>query len=186
LDAECEREISLINDLLDFQRLEAGEQPLVMKPMRLQDWLPEIVAPFQARLHDRQQLLQLDVSQDVPTLVSDPEILKHLLGELLNNACKYTPPDGQITIRVQAQPGVTQLIVSNTSIEIPKSELAHIFDKFYRIPNADPWKQGGTGLGLALAQKQTAHLGGTITVESTPGQLHFTVALPFSERLSLL
>jgi len=79
-----------------------------------------------------------------------------------------------------------QIRISNTSTEISESELAHIFDKFYRIPHADPWKTGGTGLGLALAQKQAAHLVGTIAVESTAGQLHFTIELPSMQQMSSL
>ncbi len=178
LDAECNREISLINDLLDFQRLEASEHPLVIKPICLQDWLPNIVAPFKVRAGDRQQTLQADVPPALPVLVSDPTTLERVVTELLTNACKYTPLAGQITIKIQAQPDAMQLIVSNTSVKIPPDELAHIFDKFYRIPNSDPWKQGGTGLGLALAQKLTEHLGGTIAVESTSEQLCFTIELP--------
>lgn len=184
LNAECDREISLINDLLDLQRLEAGEQPLAVEPIRLQDWLPEVVAPFQERAHERQQTLQINVFPDLPVLVSDPAILERILTELLNNACKYTPLAGQITLKVQAQPDLMQLQVSNTSIEITTNELAYIFDKFYRIPNSDPWKQGGTGLGLALVQKLTEHLGGMISVESTAGQLYFTVELPLIGRMS--
>ncbi len=184
LDAECNGEISLINDLLDLQRLEAGEQPLAVEPICLQDWLPRVIAPFHERARDHQQTLQIDVSPDIPVLVSDPAILERILAELLNNACKYTPLAGQITVRVQAQLNSMQLQVGNTSIEIPTNELAHIFDKFYRIPNSDPWKQGGTGLGLALVQKLTESLGGMITVESTSKQLYFTVELPLIERMS--
>ncbi|HEY9603035.1 MAG TPA: ATP-binding protein, partial [Allocoleopsis sp.] len=186
LDGECDREINLIDDLLDLQRLEASEQPLAVEPIRLQDWLPEVVAPFQERARDRQQTLQIDLPPNLPVLVSDPTILERILAELLNNACKYTPPAGEITVKVQAQPDLMQLQVGNTSIEITTSELAYIFDKFYRIPNSDPWKQGGTGLGLALVQKLTEHLGGMITVESTAGQLYFTVELPLIGRMSEL
>jgi signal transduction histidine kinase len=71
-----------------------------------------------------------------------------------------------------------QIQISNTSGDISANELTHIFDKFYRIPNADPWKQGGTGLGLTLVQKLIEHLGGTIAVESTAERLHFTLELP--------
>ena len=178
LNAECEREISLINDLLDLQRLEAGEQPIAVEPIRLQDWLPEVVAPFHERARDRQQTLQVNISKNLPVLVSERASLERILAELLNNACKYTPLSGQITVTVQAQLDSMRILISNTSVEISDNELTHIFDKFYRIPNSDPWKQGGTGLGLALVQKLMEHLGGIITVESTLRQLLFTVELP--------
>lgn len=188
LDAECNREISLINDLLDFQRFEAGEQPLVIEPIWLQEWLPNVVTPFRERAYDRQQTLQVNVSQALPALVSDPAILERIVTELLNNACKYTPLEGQITVNVQAVIQVPfnflQIRMSNTSGEISADELTRIFDKFYRIPHADPWKQGGTGLGLALVKKQTEYLGGKITAESTPGQLCFTVELPLIEQIA--
>lgn len=65
--------------------------------------------------------------------------------------------------------------------EIPASELPHIFEKFYRVPNADPWKQGGTGLGLALVQRLIAQLEGDIRVESGNDWTHFSIHLPLSE-----
>lgn len=177
LDTECNREISLINDLLDLQRLEAGEHPLTMESIRLQEWLPQVAAPFQERARERQQTFQIDFSSNLPVVISDSATLERILAELLNNACKYTPQNGQITVTTQAQSDSMQIQISNTSGEIAADELTHIFDKFYRIPNADPWKQGGTGLGLTLVQKLIKHLGGTITVENLPGQLLFTITL---------
>ena len=186
LDVECEREISLINNLLDLQRLEAGDQPLVLAPIELQDWLPTVLAPFHERAHEHQQTFQVNYAQDLPRLVSDAAILKQLCGELFHNACKYTPKQGQITVTVQTQPDTLQLQISNPSVAFAVDELAHIFDKFYRIPNADPWRQGGTGLGLALVQKQVEHLGGTIVVAQTADQLHFLVTLPLRDDQSIL
>lgn len=178
LDTECDQEISLINDLLDLQRLEAGENSLSMETICLHDWLPPVAAPFQERARDRQQTFQIDLAPNLPVLISDPATLERILAELFNNACKYTPQNGQIILTIQAQPDSMQLQISNTSGDISANELTHIFDKFYRIPNADPWKQGGTGLGLALVQKLVEHLGGTIAVESTARQLHFTLKFP--------
>lgn len=70
--------------------------------------------------------------------------------------------------------------VVNTGVEIAEAERQRIFDKFYRVPSADPWKQGGTGLGLALAQKLVSHLDGTIDVESSHNQTAFIVELPLA------
>ncbi len=178
LEMECEREISLINNLLDLQRLEAGDQPLVLAPIELQDWLPTVLAPFYERAREHQQTFQVNYAPDLPRLVSDAAILEQLCAELFHNACKYTPKQGQITVTVQTQQDTLQIQISNPSVTLAADELAHIFDKFYRIPNADPWRQGGTGLGLALVQKQVEHLGGTIAVEQTADQLHFLVTLP--------
>lgn len=115
--------------------------------------------------------------------------------ELLNNAYKYTHLGGEIVLRVRQDPDcsagsmnpkpalqeeetpVVTFTISNQA-EIPDSELPRIFDKLYRIPKADPWKQGGTGLGLALVQKLVAQMLGTIQVESSFGWTTFTIQLP--------
>lgn len=178
LHNQCERESSLISDLLDLQRLYAGVQPLLLTSVQMQDWLPQIVKPFEERFQIRKQHLQINISPEVPSFICDPASLKRLLSELLDNACKYTPSGEQIVVTAQAQSGMMQLSVSNSGVEIPASELPLIFDKFYRIPNNDPWKQGGTGLGLALVQQLVAHLGGTLDVESLAGQTRFTLELP--------
>lgn len=175
LKDECGREIDLINNLLDLQRLEAGVQTLELETIYFQTWLPMLVQPFQGRAQNRQQTLQIDLPINLPPLISDSSSLGRIVAELLNNACKYTPPGGVISMIGRAEKGVIQLKVSNSGVELPVYELSRIFDKFYRVPSNDPWKQGGTGLGLALVQKLTKHLGGHIWVESAFGQICFTV-----------
>uniref|UniRef100_A0A7C3KGY0 histidine kinase n=1 Tax=Oscillatoriales cyanobacterium SpSt-418 TaxID=2282169 RepID=A0A7C3KGY0_9CYAN len=168
----------IADNLLDLQRFEASEHSLSMESICLQDWLPQVAIPFQERARDRQQTFQLSIPSDLPSLTTDLATLERILTELFNNACKYTPQNGQITVTIQAQPNLMQIQISNTSEEISLNDLTHVFDKFYRIPNADPWKQGGTGLGLALVQKLSEHLGGAIAVESVSGQMCFTLTLP--------
>jgi len=185
LQAECTREANLINDLLDLQRLESEHYPVEAKTIALQDWIPNVVSPFLTRSGDRQQRLQVEIPPSLPPIISDPAILERILAELLNNACKYTPSGGEIWLRVShaancatsssSAPG-TAFTVSNTA-EISIGELSRIFEKFYRVPNSDYWKQGGTGLGLALVKKLTEQLGGTLEAESQKGQTTFTVLL---------
>lgn len=179
LQNECEREISLIDDLLDLQRLNAGVQPLVLETIDIESWLLEIVEPFQARTRDRQQTFEVDLASSLPPIVSDLYSLR-LLKELLNNAYKYTPSGGRITLRAFVQSQTLYLQVINSGVEIPAAELPRIFDTFYRVPSIDPWKQDGIGLGLALVKKLTEHLGGRISVESASGQTCFTVELPIN------
>ena len=178
LHDECEREISLINDLLDLQRLESGVQPLHLETIDLSTWLPQILQPFQVRSQNRQQFLHSDLPSNLPPLVADAASLERVCAELLHNACKYTPPGGEIAIAIRPTTTALQLLVSNSGVEIPESELSRIFDKFYRIPRSDPWKQGGTGLGLALVQKLVEHMEGSIQVKSGSGQTCFMVELP--------
>jgi len=146
----------------------------------LQQWLPWLIEPFQIRTHEHQQTLQLNLSTNQPALFSDRTSLERILVELLNNACKYTPPGGEIIVDISYlatnSPQNTIITVSN-SAEIPVTELPRIFEKFYRIPNADIWNQGGTGLGLAIVQKLIEQLQGSIQVESTQGWTKFTLIL---------
>ncbi len=178
LQNECDREINLINDVLDLQRLEGGKQPVALAAIQLSDWLPQLVSPFHERAEKRQQNLQLNISPTIPAFFCDQGSLERIITELLNNACKYTPSNEQITVNASAKPGLIQLSFNNSGVEIPPSQLSRIFDKFYRIPSTDPWKQGGTGLGLALVKKLVAHLGGIIEVKSQDNQTCFTVTLP--------
>lgn len=180
LQDECEREISLINDLLDLQRLEVGVQPLTLTAIYLDTWVTQLIKPFEERTRARQQILQVEMAPDLPPLVSDMLGLERIMGELLNNACKYTPPGDRICLRVRAMANQMQFQVINTGAEIPDHELPRIFDKFYRVPSADPWKQGGTGLGLALVQKLAKHLQGNVYVESADYRTVFTVEVPMT------
>jgi PAS domain S-box-containing protein len=185
LKDECRREINLINDLLDLSRLETGADVPQFELVDLNTWLPERIQPFTERAHTQQQQLQLDAPK-LPPLLTDPSRLDRVLGELLNNACKYTPAGGAIVVALRLiyasasdQAKLLQISICNSGIEISSEELTKIFDKFYRIPNNDPWKHGGTGLGLALVKKLVELLNGTIQVTSTNGTTCFIVQLPF-------
>lgn len=178
--SECERETNLINDLLDLQRVETGVHTFLPTAINLLEWLPSLLGAFEQRTQERQQRLNVDLSPNLPPLISDTASLGRIVTELLNNACKYTPPQETIQVKAQAQAKTIQLSVINTGVEIPSSELPLIFGKFYRIPKADRWQQGGTGLGLTLVKKLVTRLGGTIQAESGLGQTCFTVILPLN------
>lgn len=179
LHDQCEREINLINDLLDLQRLDAAYTREVSE-IQLEHWLAELIARFEDRTHQRQQHLHLNLPTPLPPIVTETSSLERVMMELLNNACKYTPPEEHIIVSATVKGDRTRLRVTNTGIEIPPEEMKHVFEKFYRIPSGDPWKQGGTGLGLALVQKLTTHLGGQIFVESGDRKTSFIVEIPLT------
>jgi PAS domain S-box-containing protein len=194
---QCNQELTLVNDLLDLQRLNADTYSLSFTPITLQDWIPHIVENFQIRIQSSQQKVEIHISDSLPALTSDMASLTRILSELLNNACKYTPANERITITAQLQaiepstetsldlppefsvPGV-QISVCNSGVEIPEADLSRIFEPFYRVPNADVRKQGGTGLGLALIKKLVNYLSGTIMVESQQDQTCFRINLPIT------
>lgn len=199
LEYECDREINLINDILELRRLDAEPQLFNFETIFLQEWLPKAITPFQERVNNRQQYLNIFIHPDIPRIICHVSSLERIVSELINNACKYTPPGGTIEISASAKnliktdfnlyditqkqslsltPHLLQLIVSNSGSPIPQNELIRIFEKFYRIPSADPWKQGGTGLGLALVKKLVQQLGGNVWAESESNQTRFIVELP--------
>jgi len=201
LQTECQREINLINDLLDLSRLDMEQASLQLDTIDLPTWLTSIVRPFLSRTQEQQQHLQLDYLPHLPHLTTNLPGLDRIVTELLQNACKYTPSGQAITVsarlseageetlcrsclhpssQLTAQSSVStlRLSVTNSGVEIPPMELSRVFEKFYRIPNNDPWQHGGTGLGLALVKKLSERLGGSVWAESGSGQTRFTVELP--------
>ncbi len=179
LNNECDREINLINKFLDLQRLDVSAKPLVLETIQVTEWLERVVELFQVRNHNCYlHNLQIKIADNLPSFICDQFSLERILIELLTNACKFSPAGAEIIIAAQSKAGFMQIQVTNYGVEIPASELPRIFDKFYRIPSNDPCKQGGTGLGLALVQKLTKYIGGTIKAESGSNHTCFTIQLP--------
>lgn len=178
LREESDQEIRLINDLLDLAQLDGDLEPLDYTSIDPYAWIPHIAEPFLERARQQQQTLHIVLPPNLPLLITNLESLERILTELLQNACKYTPPKEQIYLTVQPTPDQLQICVTNTGVEIPASECSRVFDRFYRVPSNDPWKHDGIGLGLALVKKRVVQLGGTVGVESGKGQVRFVVTLP--------
>jgi signal transduction histidine kinase len=191
LHDECNREINLITDLLDLQRLETTTQPLNLQPIALEPYLNRILRPFQEQAETQQLTLVTEISPDLPSLMSDAQILERVLVELLTNACKYTPASETIRVRLyftglDASGEATCVFqVCNSGVQLPADQLIQIFEKFYRIPSHDPHRHAGTGLGLALVKKLVAQLGGTIRATSAEHQTCLTLELPLTATVRL-
>lgn len=175
LREEGQREISLINDLLDLARLDAGIEPLNLTTVGLQFFIPHLAEPFLERTRNQQQQLILHIPENLPSLLTDLSYLERIITELLHNACKYTPAGETIDLSVQVTASNIEIHVSNSGVEIPAAECDRIFDKFYRIANNDPWKHGGTGLGLALVKRLVERINSKIRLLSGDGKTTFIV-----------
>ncbi len=184
LKQECERETLLINNLLDLQSLESGDYALDRHPIEVRSWLTELLAPFHHRAESRQIKFETDISTALPPLVSSAMSLERVLNELLHNACKYTPPGETIHLFARiSTPDMLELTVKNTGVEIPEEAQVQVFEKFYRVPRSDRWKQGGTGLGLTLVKQLMTRLGGSIELKSGSGDTQFILQLPLRDPL---
>jgi PAS domain S-box-containing protein len=180
-ERECQREIELINDLLDLQRLQAGAYALEVQALTWRDLLGDLLTVTEERARAKGQSFQASVPLE-STITTDPLLLQRILRELLHNAVKYTPAQGSIRLRVETENRRSIVEVSNSQ-PIPAEELTRIFERFYRIPSNDPWKEGGTGLGLALVKQMVDQLRGSIEVSSAAGWTTFTLHLPHLPQL---
>lgn len=172
-----ERIQRLTNSLLDMSRLESG-QPIVnlfaTSPLLLAVDAAEAVSPV---AESKNQTINLSLPPDLPPVLVDGDMIRRVLINLLENAVKYSPPDGEITLGAETEGNVAQLWVQDTGPGIPPSEQEHIFDKYTRLnPRGS---QKGFGLGLAYCRLAIEGHGGQIWIESEPGKgARFCFTLP--------
>ncbi|MEM7761067.1 MAG: GAF domain-containing sensor histidine kinase [Cyanobacteria bacterium P01_A01_bin.40] len=174
----CSRQNQLVDDLLTLCYIDAKKEIINMQWIDLSVWLPQIVEQFHERIESQQQALIIDLEDNLPQFKSDISTIKRTLVELINNACKYTPAQETIKISAATTEVGIKLSVCNTGVEILPEEQQRVFDKFYRIPHHDPWKFGGTGIGLALVKNLIELLGGKVSLNSQSGKTIFTIDLP--------
>ena len=175
LQAESDREICLINDLLDLARLDDDSFSLNIKEVYPSQLIFDISESFSERARTQHQILKIDIPDNLPIIHTDAHYLQRILAELLHNACKYTPQDERIEVSVRKIMDNLCIRVSNTGVSISQAQCDLVFNKFYRIPNNDPWKHGGTGLGLALVKKIADTLKIDIAVECINGEFSFSL-----------
>jgi heavy metal sensor kinase len=178
VNEEVDRLILLVGSLLTLARADAGQVPITLEPSNLGDLVNS--ATEQVRPTAQQQGLDLTV---VPgpdlTLQADQDLLLQLLLNLLDNAIKYTPSGGRITAGWGINGKQVELWVRDTGVGIAPEHLPRIFDRFYRVDKARSRADGGSGLGLSICRWIAEAHGGSISVESIPGQgSTFTVHLP--------
>jgi len=170
----------LISDLMTFakarhQTLEVDRQPVNPKDVVLDS--VELIDPL---IKERKQQLTLSLPSECPTLEMDPALFGRIVNNLLSNAHKYTPPGGQIEVKLTVEHKQLTLTVSDNGIGIPAEELPWIFEPYHRVSSvAVDSSTPGSGLGLAITRALVELMGGTIGVESTVGVgTKFTVTLP--------
>lgn len=168
----------LINSLLDLGRLEAGETELNKAPVSPQALVQEAMDQVQPLALNRAQTLEARVSPGLPDVPADGELIVRVLTNLLDNAVKFTPKDGCITLSVDETGDGIQFAVSDTGRGIPPESGQRIFDRFTRLEDAKGFK--GSGLGLSFCRVAVEAHGGHIWVESEPGHgatFYFTLPL---------
>ena len=158
----------LVNDMLELSRLQSGTASLsrsVFAPLPLFNLIHET---YSAYAEDYQQTFVYDVPEDLPSVWGNPDRTQQVLIVLLDNAFKYTPEGGVVTLSACAEGDVVRVRVRDTGVGIPAADLPHVFDRFYKVDKSHHSK--GTGLGLAIAYEIMKHLGEEMSVTSEPGQ----------------
>jgi signal transduction histidine kinase len=176
---ESRRLTQLINNILDFSRIEAGRKEYRLVPSDIGAVVRDVVESYRFAIEKLGFTLALELGDDLPELALDPEALSQALINLLNNAIKYSPEHKAITVSLRRELGRVLLSVSDRGIGIPRSEHRRIFEKFYRVETSLVHTTKGSGLGLALVQHITEAHGGHVELRSTPGEgSTFTLSLP--------
>jgi len=177
--------LSLINDLLDFSKIESGKFEFERTPFRLRHALKKAIHPLRFKAEEKGVKLDLHVDDDTPeVLVGDPMRLQQVIINLVGNAIKFTG-EGSVEVRAQgmlAGAGAVMLTieVADTGIGIPEDKIAYVFESFTQQHAAISRSYGGTGLGLAIVRQLVELQGGTVDVESAAGVgSTFTVQIPF-------
>ncbi len=170
--------LSLINDILDLSKIEAGRMELAPAPFHLPSALENAVTLVRERAGRHGIALSLDIDPALGELVADERKVKQILLNLLSNAVKFTPEGGRISLQAGRRNGGVEISVTDTGIGIAPEDQAAIFEEF-RQAGSDEKRREGTGLGLTLAKKFVELHGGRIWVESELGRgATFTFTLP--------
>lgn len=172
----------LIDDLLDLANGRVPQHSLDSStPLILESIVENVVHRFEMPAREKSQCLEWRPEQpgSQSPVLATVESLDRIFNNLVSNAVKYTPEGGKITVSLNRLPEEVQVSVQDTGIGIPEEAMSHLYEEFFRAPNAKEIEREGTGLGLSIARETVHSLGGRIAVQSQPGQGScFSVTLP--------
>jgi PAS domain S-box-containing protein len=179
--SESERLTGIVDALLNVARLDSGTLQVDLVPTDIGEVLNEAVSESGAPALSNGHRFVVDLEEGVPAVRADPDKLRQVISQLMENAVKYSPAGALVRVEARKQRGNVEITVADEGSGIPDSQLDRVFDKFYRGSAADP----GTGLGLFIVQGLVSAMGGRIWVRSEEGAgSKFTFALPVANESS--
>jgi signal transduction histidine kinase len=177
--AQSERLGRLVVQLLDLSRLESGDVPLERERVDLAPLVSQVLSEIEVARPDRRVALNDAIPEDLPPVYADRERVHQVLFNLLDNAVRFTPSGGRVTVTASRHDGSVDVAVADTGPGIRAEHLPRVFERFYRVDEARSRDDGGTGIGLAIARSVVEAHGGRIWAESRPGEgSTFTFELP--------
>jgi two-component system phosphate regulon sensor histidine kinase PhoR len=176
-DAEVDRLVQTVTELLELSRLESGQAPLAKEPIDVGPMLEQAVERMRPQAERKGLKLGLEIAPELPSIVGDAQRLEQATVNLLDNAIKFTPEGGSVRVSAAAVDGAVQVEVEDTGAGISAEKLPRIFERFYKVDRARGDR--GTGLGLAVVKHTVEAHGGTISARSEEGRgSTFTFTLP--------
>ena len=163
---DSERLLRMINDLLDLAKLESGRTLLPSRPAEPKDLIRTAEDDLRTLVESRGSTLVTTVSPGLPMVSVDSRQIAHVFSNFVSNAVKYAKPGEEIVLRAKNQDGKVRFSVIDHGPGIPPQFQAQLFDRFFRVPGSE---STGAGLGLAIAKEIVLTQGGSIGVQSTPG-----------------
>jgi two-component system phosphate regulon sensor histidine kinase PhoR len=167
LDA-ARRMTRLLNELLDYARLEAGGFSIEARPMDFRGALEQAAATFYPAFERKRIRYAAELPEALPEVQADPERVVQVLSNLLSNAAKFTPEGGAVTVRAALEGAVLRVEVADTGVGIPSEDLPHLFERFYQTSAGK--QAGGTGLGLNISKTLIEAQGGSMSATSVSGR----------------
>jgi signal transduction histidine kinase len=180
VDSNAKHLLSIINDILDISRIEAGKMPLHLDEFDLPALIGEVLFEVEPLIQKARLTIATELLPGLPELRSDRQKVKQIVLNLLTNAIKFTP-QGTVRVTASYDPDAKELAlaVSDTGIGIAPADQEKVFEDFRQADNSVTREYGGAGLGLAICRRLAAMLGGRIELRSQPGQgSTFTLWLP--------
>lgn len=165
-----ERLIQMVDNLLELSRLENVNPRSSPTLIRLPDFFQSLHRRFHLRLETKKIRWTIDLTPPLENLESDPGLLEMIFNNLVDNAIKYSDPDGEIRITGKRNDGEIEFCVQDRGIGISREEQDRVFERFYRVDRDRGRETGGTGLGLSIVKHAVNALGGKIWVESEAGK----------------
>jgi histidine kinase len=166
--------------LQELSRAEARQIPLSPQPVAPLRLVQNALEPLEGQFAEKGLQLQVQVPEDLPKVIADPSRAVQILTNLLVNALRYSPAPGRVEVAVNCEAGMIAFRVSDSGVGLSPEQIAHIFERFYRVDKSRSRAFGGSGIGLTIAQSLAQAMGGEIRAESTGlGQgSSFTLTLP--------
>ncbi|MGK7888547.1 MAG: ATP-binding protein [Leptolyngbyaceae cyanobacterium] len=183
LAKECDRQSALITSVLELAQFDSVDDSPPLQSVSLTDVVPGVVSTYQPLAQEKGIMLAYTIPEELPPVTTLAPWLRQILINLLHNAIKFTPQNGQVWVKAKRQEDWVQIEVQDTGVGISATDIPKIFDRFYRVRSGAVADSGGVGLGLSIVQQLLLLCGGSISVNSREGEgAIFHVMIPIHQQ----